>query len=179
MDSDTVIHVELSTANKITYNTIRGSNFAAANRFVTITRLNAILPSRSQILKIYTEGGGATFYVDAVLLSRGLEFVDFVVGSMPDQLYTEAEAFLLDREYAGVSYAISSPTVIPNLHDQVVVTDAEIGSINLRVDEIVRDLIYPIKSKYSVGKRTRTPEEKDNRRGQGGERQNFRLRLSP
>ena len=158
MNTEATIRVELSTENKITYNTIRGSE-AISNRFVTITRLNAIFPSQAQNLKIYAEGGDATFYVDAVLVARGLEFIGFVIGSMPDQLYTEAQAFLSDREHAGISYSISSPSVMPRLYDKVQVNDSEIGAIGLRVEKVERDLLFPIRSKYSVGKPIRTPEE--------------------
>ena len=159
MDARTALHVELAGGGKTTYNVILGSDYGATNRFVTITRLNATLPSASQVLKIYTEGGGATFYVDAVLVARGLDFAGFVVGSMADQLHAEAIAYLREREHAGIQYSISSPTVIPALYDRVQVEDDEVGTASLRVEKITKNLLYPRRSRYSVGKSIRTPNE--------------------
>lgn len=149
MGANTNLYVEVVAGAKRAYNIIRGSD-NPAGRVITITRLGMTLPQQSQTYRIYTTGGPSTFYVDAVLVAQGEEFIQFINGDMSDVLYREAEARLRKMEHAGVRYNISAPMQRLTVGDVVDVDDTVLGAHSLQVTKKRADVLAP-SYQYEVG----------------------------
>jgi len=104
--------------------------------------------SGTALISILSRPGGATCYVDAVMIHDGAELHDFVAGDSADQLYNETNNDLQQRKNPKVSYSLDLLDLYRTDPDKYAEENFIVGDRIRVVDpELNIDAYYPVSRK--------------------------------
>ncbi len=142
---------------------LNGDGITTTGAFVAEERRGIEFTGSSGTLKVYAEGGNATFYADAAFVAVAEEFKKFVIGDMADILYNEALDELNARKNPEVTYSIDALDLYEadaekwsdyqvRLGDTVKVEDNDLDiTVSQRIKKRTWNVIRPEKSGFDIG----------------------------
>ena len=140
-----------------------GDGAITVGGFTADERRDMSFTGASGTLKIYLDGGNATFYVDAGFVAVAEDFKQFVVGDMADVLYNETNDRLTELKTPETTYVVDALNLYDAdpkkwadyavaLGDTIKVIDDDLSvKASVRVKQRTWNVIRPETSGFQVG----------------------------